>query len=81
MISPFGSVDFGSPGRLGRLVEGMVLALEPMVNQGSPEVELSKSDGWTARTRDNSLSAHFEVCVAVTESGPRVLGRDLEASV
>lgn len=72
--------NFGSPGRLGRLVEGMVLALEPMVNLGSPEVELSKEDGWTARTRDNSLSAHFEVCVAVTESGPRVLGRDTKPS-
>jgi methionyl aminopeptidase len=66
--------NFGAPGRLGRLVEGMVLALEPMVNQGAPEVELSRDDGWTARTRDHSLSAHFEVCVALTASGPRELG-------
>jgi methionyl aminopeptidase len=52
----------------------MVLAIEPMVNAGGPQVVLSAEDGWTARTRDGSRSAHFEVCVAVTERGPRVLG-------
>jgi len=66
--------NFGSPGRRERLVEGMVLAIEPMVNMGAPEVLLSAEDGWTARTRDGSRSAHFEVCVAITEDGPRVLG-------
>jgi methionyl aminopeptidase len=52
----------------------MVLAIEPMVNAGSPDVLLSAEDGWTARTRDGSLSAHFELCVAVTEDGPLTLG-------
>lgn len=66
--------NFGQPGRRERLVPGMVLAIEPMVNQGGPEVLLSADDGWTARTRDGSLSAHYEVCVAVTENGPQVLG-------
>ena len=67
--------NFGEPGRRERLVAGMVLAIEPMVNAGAPDVLLSAEDGWTARTRDGSRSAHFEVCVAVTESDPWVLGR------
>jgi len=66
--------NFGAPGRRERLVPGMVLAIEPMVNAGAADVLLSAEDGWTARTRDGSLSAHFEVCVAVTDAGPRVLG-------
>jgi methionyl aminopeptidase len=66
--------NFGQPGRRERLVPGLVLAIEPMVSQGSPDVLLSAKDGWTARTRDGSLAAHFEKCVAVTEDGPRVLG-------
>lgn len=66
--------NFGPPGRGPRLAPGMVLAIEPMVNAGRPEVLLSAADGWTARTRDGSLSAHFELSVAVTERGPRVLG-------
>jgi methionyl aminopeptidase len=66
--------NFGQPGRRERLVPGMVLAIEPMVNQGTSDVVLSAEDGWTARTRDGRLSAHFELCVAVTESGPQVLG-------
>jgi methionyl aminopeptidase len=66
--------NFGQPGRRERLVPGMVLAIEPMVNAGGPEVLLNAEDGWTARTRDGSLSAHFEVSVAITENGPRVLG-------
>lgn len=66
--------NFGPPGRGARLEPGMVLAIEPMVNAGGAEVVLSASDGWTARTRDGSLSAHFEVSVAVTEDGPRPLG-------
>jgi methionyl aminopeptidase len=51
----------------------MVLALEPMVNAGAPEVE-QLDDGWTAVTADGSLSAHFENTVAITENGPVVLG-------
>jgi methionyl aminopeptidase len=67
--------NFGEPGRRERVVPGMVLAVEPMVNAGAPDVVLSAADGWTARTRDGSRSAHFEVCVAITENGPWVLGR------
>ena len=55
-----------------RLSEGLVLAIEPMVNAGGPEVYV-KEDGWTAATRDGSLSAHFEHCVAVTSEGPYIL--------
>src|SRR5262245_7687649 len=66
--------NFGQPGHGVRLAPGMVLAIEPMVNAGGPEVVLSADDGWTARTRDGSLSAHFELSVAVMEQGPRVLG-------
>lgn len=66
--------NFGKPGQRERLEPGMVLAIEPMVNIGKPDVVVSDADGWTARTKDDSLSAHFEVCVAVTEDGNRVLG-------
>jgi len=55
-----------------RLQEGLVLAIEPMVNAGRPEVYV-KDDGWTAATRDGRLSAHFEHSVAVTENGPYIL--------
>ncbi len=61
------------PGKGVRLKPGMVLAIEPMVNAGSKDVEVGP-DGWTARTKDGNLSAHFEYSVAVTSSGPRVLG-------
>ncbi|MCS6951490.1 MAG: type I methionyl aminopeptidase [Bryobacterales bacterium] len=57
-----------------RLKEGMVLAIEPMVNAGRPETRILK-DGWTAATQDGSYSAHFEHCVAVTSNGPWVLTR------
>jgi methionyl aminopeptidase len=66
--------NFGDPGRGPRLRPGMVLAIEPMVNAGGPAVAVD-ADGWTARTRDGSLSAHFECSVAVTQDGVRVLGR------
>lgn len=66
--------NFGQPGRRERLVPGMVLAIEPMVNAGTSDVAISAQDGWTASTRDGRLSAHFELCVAVTENGPQVLG-------
>jgi methionyl aminopeptidase len=65
--------NFGSPGKGIRLRPGLVLAIEPMVNAGSSGVRMD-ADGWTARTADGSLSAHFEFSVAVTEQGPRVLG-------
>ena len=55
-----------------KLKEGMVLAIEPMVNVGNFEVELSK-DNWTVKTCDGSLSAHFEHTVALTKNGPKIL--------
>ncbi len=64
--------NYGEPGRGPRLSEGMVLAIEPMVNAGKPAVKVL-SDGWTAVTRDGSLSAHFEHTVAVTADGPWIL--------
>jgi methionyl aminopeptidase len=64
--------NYGDPGRGPRLTEGMVLAIEPMVNAGKPAVKVL-GDGWTAVTRDNSLSAHFEHTVAVTADGPWIL--------
>jgi methionyl aminopeptidase len=64
--------NYGEPGRGPRLTEGMVLAIEPMVNAGKPAVKVL-GDGWTAVTRDGSLSAHFEHTVAVTAGDPRVL--------
>jgi len=64
--------NYGPPGRGARLSEGMVLAIEPMVNLGRPAVKVLE-DGWTAVTRDHSLSAHFEHTVAVTGDGPLVL--------
>jgi methionyl aminopeptidase len=57
-----------------RLLEGMVLAIEPMVNAGRPEAKVLK-DRWTAVAKDGSYSAHFEHCVAVTANGPWVLTR------
>lgn len=57
-----------------RLKEGMVLAIEPMVNQGSPATRV-KADRWTAVTQDGSMSAHFEHCVAITDDGPWILTR------
>jgi methionyl aminopeptidase len=64
--------NYGEPGRGPRLAEGMVLAIEPMVNMGRPAVKVL-ADGWTAVTRDGSLSAHFEHTVAVTAPGPLIL--------
>jgi methionyl aminopeptidase len=64
--------NYGEPGRGPRLAEGMTLAIEPMVNMGKPAVKVL-ADGWTAVTRDGSLSAHFEHTVAVTKNGPDVL--------
>jgi methionyl aminopeptidase len=64
--------NYGEPGRGPRLAEGMVLAIEPMVNMGRSAVKVL-ADGWTAVTKDGSLSAHFEHTVAVTRDGPLVL--------
>lgn len=70
--------NYGDPGKGPRLKPGMVLAIEPMVNAGSSQVRFDE-DGWTARTGDGSLSAHFEFSVAVTETGRRILGTSAEA--
>lgn len=64
--------NFGAPGTGPELKPGMTLAIEPMVNQGSPDVYI-KPDGWTVCTTDGSLSAYFEHTVAITKSGPRIL--------
>ena len=64
--------NFGSPGRGIRLKRGHVLAIEPMVNWGSPEVR-TLIDNWTVVTEDGSLCAHFEHTVAITDDGPQIL--------
>jgi methionyl aminopeptidase len=66
--------NYGQRDRGLRLREGMVLAIEPMVNVGAPDVVI-KQDGWTAVTRDGRRSAHFEHSVAVTSNGPFVLSQ------
>ena len=66
--------NYGEPDRGIRLREGMVLAIEPMVNIGGYEVEI-KEDGWTAITKDRSLAAHFEHSVAITKNGPYILSQ------
>jgi len=64
--------NYGEPGRGPRLAEGMVLAIEPMVNAGKAAVKVL-SDGWTAVTKDSGLSAHFEHTVAITAGEPWIL--------
>ncbi len=64
--------NFGEPGKGPELEEGMVLAIEPMVNVGGPLVRMD-DDGWSVFSEDDSLAAHFEFTVAVTASGPRIL--------
>jgi methionyl aminopeptidase len=64
--------NFGHKGQGAELTEGMVLAIEPMVNSGRPEAKVL-GDKWTAVTVDGSYSAHFEHCVAVTKQGPVIL--------
>ena len=71
--------NYGPGGRGPRLAEGMVLAIEPMVNLGKPAVKVL-SDGWTAVTKDGSLSAHFEHTVVVTGTGYRILTEDVSAA-
>ncbi|HEX2072080.1 MAG TPA: type I methionyl aminopeptidase [Thermoleophilaceae bacterium] len=64
--------NFGTPGTGPLLEEGMVLAIEPMVNVGGPDVRLAP-DNWSVYSQDGSLAAHFEHTVAVTADGPRIL--------
>ncbi|OCL26074.1 type I methionyl aminopeptidase [Orenia metallireducens] len=64
--------NFGAAGRGPRLREGMVLAIEPMINVGTHRVKIL-DDGWTVITADKELSAHFEHTVAITKDGPRIL--------
>ncbi len=66
--------NFGVAGRGIRLQAGMTLAIEPMINAGGYAVEILE-DGWTAVTRDRTLSAHFEHSVAITENGPYILSQ------
>lgn len=64
--------NYGTPGRGVRLLKGMTIAIEPMINQGTEKVHILE-DGWTTVTRDGKLSAHFEHTVAITENGPVIL--------
>ncbi len=64
----------GPPGRKDRVKSGLVIAVEPMVNAGAPEVEVL-DDRWTAVTKDRSMSAHFEHTIAIVDEGPWVLTR------
>jgi methionyl aminopeptidase len=64
--------NFGDPGTGPRLLEGMVLAIEPMTTAGGPDVRPG-GDGWAIYSEDGSLTAHFEFTVAITDTGPRVL--------
>jgi methionyl aminopeptidase len=67
--------NFGKKGTGMRLEPGLVLAIEPMVNLGTPDVRL-QDDGWTAVTLDGKLSAHFEDTIVITEGEPRILTRE-----
>ena len=64
--------NYGHPGRGARLVPGMTLAIEPMVNAGAAAVR-QLPDGWTVKTRDGSLSAHYEKSIVITANGPVIL--------
>jgi methionyl aminopeptidase len=66
--------NYGKPGEGKRMKRGLVIAVEPMVNAGAPDVELL-DDGWTAVTKDRSFSAHFEHTIAILDEGPWVLSR------
>ena len=64
--------NYGSPGEGAKLRPGLVLAVEPMITEGTYEVNILK-DGWTVVTADGKLAAHFEHTIAVTDEGPRIL--------
>ena len=66
--------NFGKKGRGIELKSGMILAIEPMVNEGKYKVQVLP-DGWTVVTKDGSLSAHFEHSVAITDNGPEILSK------
>lgn len=66
--------NFGTPGRGVRLLPGMTLAIEPMINQGTASIR-QMPDGWTVKTKDGKLSAHFEHTIAITTDGPQILTR------
>lgn len=65
--------NYGTPGTGPLLKEGIVIAVEPMVNMGSKNVKFSKEDGWTCRTKDGKPAAHFEHTVAIGAQGPEIL--------
>jgi methionyl aminopeptidase len=65
--------NFGPPGRGPKLMHGMTLAIEPMVNMGRHEVDVDPQDGWTVLTKDRKASAHFEHTVAILENGCEIL--------
>lgn len=64
--------NFGTPGRGIRLLPGMTIAIEPMVNAGGYDVKV-QPDGWTVLTKDGSLSAHFEHTIVITADGPKIM--------
>ena len=64
--------NFGTPGRGVRLLPGMTLAIEPMINAGGAGIR-QLPDGWTIKTKDGSLSAHFEHTIAITSNGPVIM--------
>lgn len=64
--------NFGTPGRGIRLMPGMTIAIEPMVNAGDYDVKV-QPDGWTVLTKDGSLSAHFEHTIVITADGPKIM--------
>ena len=66
--------NFGTPGRGVRLLPGMVIAIEPMITEGSRAIK-QLSDGWTVKTKDGKLAAHFEHTIAITPNGPQILTR------
>lgn len=65
--------NYGRPGTGPKLKPGLVLAIEPMVNLGSHEIEIDKQDNWTVRTKDKKYSSHFEHTIAITDDGPVVM--------
>jgi len=64
--------NYGKPNRGARIKYGMTLAIEPMISMGSPNVKVME-DGWTAKTIDGSLAAHYENTIAITANGPIIL--------
>jgi len=66
--------NYGTPNQGYKLCEGMCIAIEPMINMGNKEV-ITDSDGWTIRTSDGEVSAHFEHTIAITSDGPKILSK------